>query len=114
MTIFLRLIAWALAVAVAFATVGPPQFRPYTGLGQTGEHALAFFAVGFAFGLAYRNNRVVTALVAVVVSGAIEMLQFWAPGRHARLSDFIVDALAICAGLAMTAALDRIHQTQTT
>lgn len=114
MTIFLRLIAWALAVAVTFATVGPPQFRPHTALGQSGEHALAFFVVGFTFGLAYRHKRVVTALVAVVVSGAIEMLQFWAPGRHARLSDFVVDALAVCAGLAMTAALDRVNQTQTT
>jgi hypothetical protein len=28
------------------------------------------------------------------------------PGRHARLSDFVVDALAACAGLAVVAALD--------
>jgi VanZ family protein len=33
-------------------------------------------------------------------------LQFWAPGRHARLSDFIVDATAACAGIALAAALD--------
>ena len=28
------------------------------------------------------------------------------PGRHARLSDFVVDALAACAGLVFAAALD--------
>jgi VanZ family protein len=34
------------------------------------------------------------------------MLHHWMPGRHARLSDFIVDVLAACAGLAIAAALD--------
>jgi VanZ family protein len=108
MTIFLRLIAWTLAVAVTFVTLGPAQFRPHAHLGQNGEHALAFILLGLSFGLAYRQKRVLVGLVAVVMTGAIEILQFWAPGRHARLSDFFVDALAACAGLAMAAALDRI------
>jgi VanZ family protein len=62
--------------------------------------------VGFAFGVAYRHNRRVTALLTVLMTGVIEITQFWAPGRHARLSDFIVDALAACSGLAMAATLD--------
>ena len=106
MTTILRLIAWGLAAAVTFATLGPPTYRPQAGIGQNGEHGLAFVLVGLAFGLAYRHNRRLTALAAVVMTGAIEVLQFWAPGRHARLSDFVVDALAICAGLAMAATLD--------
>ncbi len=117
MTIFLRAIAWSLAAAVSFATLGPARLRPHADLGQNGEHALAFALVGFAFGLAYRQNRFLTALIAVVMSAVIEILQFWAPGRHARLSDFIVDALAVCVGLAMAVALDRFKsriQTQTT
>jgi VanZ family protein len=106
MTILLRLVAWGLAAAVTFATLGPPRYRPHADLGQSGEHALAFVLVGLAFGLAYRRNRLLTALAAVAMTGAIEVLQFWAPGRHARLSDFVVDALAACAGLAVAAALD--------
>jgi VanZ family protein len=106
MTILLRLIAWGLAAAVTFATLGPAHYRPQADLGQNSEHALAFVLVGLAFGLAYRRNRPLTALVAVVVTGAIEILQFWAPGRHARLSDFVVDVLAVYAGLAVAAALD--------
>lgn len=106
MTVFLRLVAWSLAAAVTFATLGPPRYRPHADLSQNGEHALAFVLVGLAFGLAYRRNRLLTLLVAVVMTGAIEILQFWAPGRHARLSDFVVDALAACAGLATAAALD--------
>lgn len=117
MTIFLRLIAWGLAVAVSFATLGPPRFRPHAHLSQNGEHALAFILMGLAFGLAYRYGRLRIALAAVALTGALEFLQFWVPGRHARLSDFVVDALAVCAGLAMAAALDWFvsrNRTQTT
>ena len=99
-----------MAAAVTFATLGPPQFRPHADLGQNGEHALAFVLVGLAFGLAYRQQRTLTALVAVAMTGMIEILQFWAPGRHARLSDFVVDALGACAGLAIAAALDRVSR----
>ena len=110
MTIFLRVIAWGLAAAVTFATLGPPRFRPHADLGQSGEHAFAFVLVGLAFGLAYRRNRPLTALVAVAMTGVIEILQLWAPGRHARLSDFVVDALGVCVGLAIAAALDRVNR----
>ena len=106
MTTILRVFAWLLAAAVTFATLGPPRFRPHSNLGQDGEHALAFVLVGLAFGLAYTRNRLLTAAIAVVMIGVIEILQFWAPGRHARLEDFVVDALAALAGLAAAAALD--------
>jgi VanZ family protein len=106
MTIFPRLLAWSLAAAVAFATLGPPNYRPHTEFGQNAEHALAFVLVGMAFGLAYARNRLLTALVGVAMTGLVELLQFWAPGRHARLMDFVVDALAACAGLAVAAASD--------
>jgi VanZ family protein len=100
-----RLFAWLLAAAVTFATLGPPQFRPHSNLGQDGEHTLAFILVGLAFGLAYPRQRMQTTVIAVIMIGVIEVLQFWAPGRHARLEDFVVDALAACAGIAMAAVL---------
>jgi VanZ family protein len=100
-----RLFAWLLAAAVTFATLGPPQLRPHSNLGQDGEHTLAFILIGLAFGLAYPRQRTLTAVIAVVMIGLIEILQLWAPGRHARLEDFTVDALAACAGFAMVAVL---------
>jgi VanZ family protein len=106
MTIILRLFAWSLAAAVAFATLGPPGLRPHSNLGQDGEHALAFVLLGLAFGLAYTSNRLLTTAFAVGLTGALELLQLWMPGRHARLEDFIVDALAACVGLAIAAAFD--------
>ena len=45
MTIILRIIAWLLAAAVTFATLGPPGYRPHSNLGQNGEHALAFILI---------------------------------------------------------------------
>jgi VanZ family protein len=106
MTNFLRLLAWCLAAAVAFATLGPPSYRPHADLGQNGEHALAFVLVGVVFGLAYARDRLLTAFFGVAMTGLIEILQLWAPGRHARLMDFVVDALAACVGLAAAATLD--------
>jgi VanZ family protein len=106
MTTFLRIIAWLLAAAVTFATLGPPGLRPHANLGQDGEHALAFVLVGLAFGAAYPRNRLLVTVLAVAGIGLIEILQFWAPGRHARLEDFVVDALTASVGLVVTAGLD--------
>ncbi|MGY4410482.1 VanZ family protein [Bradyrhizobium sp. LB7.1] len=87
MSIFIRFFAWLLAAAVTFATLGPPGLRPRSDLGQDGEHALAFVLVGLAFGLAYRNRRWAVAAAAVILIGVLELMQFWAPGRHARLEE---------------------------
>jgi VanZ family protein len=106
MTLILRIIAWLLTAAVTFATLGPARLRPHSDLGQDGEHALAFVLVGLAFGLAYPQRRLLTAGIAVILIGVLEMLQLWTPGRHARLEDFVVDALAACAGIAVAAVLD--------
>lgn len=106
MIVVLRVIAWLLAAAVTFATLGPPSYRPHSNLGQDGEHTLAFVLVGLAFGLAYPRNRLSVAGAAVVATGVLELLQLLVPGRHARMEDFIVDALAACAGFLVAALLD--------
>jgi VanZ family protein len=110
MTIILRVIAWCLAAAVTFATLGPPGMRPHSNLGQDGEHAFAFILVGLAFGLAYRQHRLLTAAIAVVMIGVLELLQLFVPGRHARLEDFVVDAVTACVGLAIAAGADWLAQ----
>jgi VanZ family protein len=110
MIITLRLFAWLLATAVTFATLGPPSLRPHSNFGQDGEHAFAFVLVGLAFGLAYTQHRLLTAAIAIAAIGTIEILQMWAPGRHARFEDFLVDALAACLGLALAATLDWAKQ----
>ena len=112
MTIVLRLIAWGLAAAIAFATLGPASQRPHlnANVGQNGEHALAFLLLGLAFGLAHPRNRWLTAAVVIGFTGLIEMLQLAVPGRHARMSDFVVGALAASLGVATAAGLDRFRR----
>src|SRR4051795_5493830 len=66
MTIILRLFAWGLAAAIAFATLGPAEQRPHSNLGQNGEHALAFVLLGLAFALAYPRSRLLTAMFVIV------------------------------------------------
>ena len=106
MSLLIRVFAWLLAAAVTFATLGPPSLRPHSDLGQDGEHGLAFLLVGLAFGLAYRQRRLSVAAVAVVLIGLLELMQLWAPGRHARLEDFLVDAGTACIGFALAAVID--------
>jgi len=107
---YLRIFAWLLAAAATFATLGPAILRPRSELGQGGEHALAFVLVGLAFGIAYSRQRLLTSAISVIAIGVLEILQLCVPGRHARLGDFVVDALAACIGLAMTAGLDWTRQ----
>jgi VanZ family protein len=106
MTFLLRIFAWLLAAAVTFATLGPPRYRPHSNFGQDGEHALAFVLIGVVFGLAYPRRRPSVGGIAVALIGALELLQLVVPGRHARLEDFIVDALAACGGFVLAALLD--------
>jgi len=101
MIIILRIWAWLLAVAVTFATLGPPQYRPHAAVTHAGEHALAFVLVGLAFGVAYPRHRPIAAGLSVILIGILELLQLLVPGRHARLEDFVVDALTALLGFAI-------------
>jgi VanZ family protein len=105
MKILLRIGTAILIAAVVFATLGPPRYRPHSPLGQDGEHALAFVLVGLAVGLAFPQRRLLVAAISVVLIGLLEIMQLWAPGRHARLEDFLVDAATACIGLAVAAAI---------
>ena len=106
MTILLRLFAWGLAAAIAFATLGPASQRPHSNLGQTGEHTLAFVLLGLVFGLAHARSRLLTIIFVAGCTGLIEVIQLLLHGRHGRGEDFIVDALAACIGIALAAGLD--------
>jgi VanZ family protein len=87
-----------LATAIVVLSVVPPTLRPETSLPHDVEHFAIFWATGVAFALGYSLTPLLaTALVAF--SGAVEITQMFMPGRHARLSDFIVDAIASILGL---------------
>jgi VanZ family protein len=45
----------------------------------------------------------------VVFSGSVEIMQLFVPGRHARLSDFAIDATAACVGLFTVSLVNRMR-----
>ena len=94
-----RIAAWCLALAIIVLSVVPAGLRPETAAPHDVEHFGIFFAAGLAFAVGYEHRHSLLAILFVLYAAAIETVQLFIPGRHARLSDFIVDAVAMCAGL---------------
>ena len=97
----IRLVAWALAAVIVILSIVPPGLRPETNIPHDLEHAGIFLLTGLAFGLAYDYSKGLLTSYTVAFSAAVELIQLFVPGRHARLSDFGVDSAAICLGLIM-------------
>jgi VanZ family protein len=96
-----RITAWFLAAVITVLSLVPPQLRPDTGAPHNLEHFAIFFADGAAFGFGYYRRPLIVIVAVVVFAGIIELAQLFVPGRHARLSDFMVDAVALCVGVVM-------------
>jgi VanZ family protein len=96
-----QIAAWLCIVAIGVLSLVAPPLRPVTVLPHALEHAGIFAAAGFAAGLGYPHRPTLTMAALVVFSGAVEVAQLFAPGRHATLRDFVVDAGAACLGLAL-------------
>jgi len=93
-----QIAAWFLAAVVTVLSLVPPWLRPETGAPHDVEHFAIYFATGLAFGFGYCRRPLVVTIALAAFAGMIEIAQIFVPGRHARLNDFIVDALALCAG----------------
>lgn len=99
---------WAFLLAIVFLSLVSPSLRPVTALPHNLEHAAIFAMAGLALGLGYPNHTLRNMIVLTIFSGAIELAQLFAPGRHARWIDFAVDALAACLGVALAAVAVRL------
>jgi VanZ family protein len=94
-----RVLAWILVAAIVTLSLVPPSLRQVTGAPHDLEHFAMFALCGFASSLGYRSRHLLHVVALVTFSGLVEVLQFTAPGRHARMIDFVVDAIASCAGV---------------
>jgi VanZ family protein len=101
-----RIAACSLAAAIVISSLVPPALRPETSTPHSLEHLIIYAATGFAFGLGYKRRHDLLAILLVLFSSAIEIAQLFVPGRHARLSDLIIDAVAACIGLVMSSLLN--------
>ena len=100
--------AWLLVLALVVLSLGPPSTRPVTGAGHNFEHLLIFLATGLAFGLGYLRWFWCLSLALLTFAAVIEIAQMLVPGRHARLSDFLVDAAASSLGVGLSYLLMKL------
>jgi VanZ family protein len=100
-----RIAAWSLPAAIVILSLVPRALRPETSAPHGLEHFIIFAAAGFAFGLGYERRHDLLAILLVIFSSSIEIVQLFVPGRHARLSDFIIDSVAAFIGLGMSSFL---------
>jgi VanZ family protein len=93
---------WLLAIAILVLSVVPPWQRPVTGVVSSNfEHLTIWLLTGLAFATGYRDRLLAVTGGVLMFAGLIELVQLLAPGRHARLSDFLIDGAAALAGVAL-------------
>jgi len=100
--------AWLLAGTIVVLSLSPASVRPTTGAQHDFEHLLIFVVTGMAFGFGYPDRFRLLTIALPTFAAAIEIAQIWAPGRHARMSDFLVDAAASCVGVGLSYAFARL------
>jgi hypothetical protein len=89
-----RLAAWIFVAILVLITVAPPSARLDSGVPHHVEHFASFFIAGALWYMGYPRRLLLCLTLAVLFAGGLELLQMLVPGRHARLIDFVVDALA--------------------
>lgn len=103
-------LAWLVLAVIIVLSLVPPGARPATFVPHNIEHASVFLLDGIAFGITYCGHERLLSIGAVIFCAGIELAQLMVPGRHARLSDFVVDAIAICVGIVAGSMLMRKYR----
>jgi VanZ family protein len=104
-----RAIAWLYAAGLVFLTLGSPRYRFETVLPHNGEHLVAFGISGLLFTIGYRSRPLLVSLAGVGFVAALEVLQIWVVGRHARWIDFAMDASGFCIGVGVYFIVSRVR-----
>jgi len=102
-----RGIAWLIFITIVALTIVPPDLRPVSGLPHAIEHLIIFFFLGASFAIGYKHHSYSLCFLGIIFVACLEIMQIFIPGRHARLTDFAVDAISTCAGIVVTALLAR-------
>jgi VanZ family protein len=92
-------LTWSGMLALIVLSVIPAADRPVTGLPQDFEHVVAYGVIGICAGLGFKATMPVRFAAAIAFAGAVELAQVPLSTRHARLDDFVVDAVGACVGI---------------
>jgi VanZ family protein len=92
-------------------SLSPPAVRPVTGAAHGLGHLLIFLATGTAYGFGYSRRAGLLLIALPTFAATIEIAQNWVPGRHARMSDFLVDAASSCLGVGLSYTFLKLRMT---
>jgi VanZ family protein len=96
---FVRILALLFLATRFVLTIVPASDRPVTGVQHDFEHFGAFLLPGALIGLSFVSKTRFLLLAAFTYALVLECIQIPLPMRHARLEDFVVDFIALCAGI---------------
>lgn len=88
----LRPVAWLAILFILVVTVSPIELRPGDMISTNIDRALAFFATGLLFVLAYPRHARSVTLALVAAAYLIEAFQLIQPTRHPELLDATIKA----------------------
>ena len=108
LTMIIRIVGWWLLTVIVVLTFVPPFLRPVTGVPHKFEHLIIFVLTGAAFSVGYPRRERILSIAAVLFSAVLEISQMMIPGRHARFSDFLVDAFGACVGVVAASMWTRL------
>jgi VanZ family protein len=96
-----QILSWVLVVGILILSIVPPGSRVVTDLPRLLEHLAVFLLAGLAFVFGYPGHYLFQCVTLSLFAAAIELLQMWVPGRHARLSDFIAGFAGVILGIVL-------------
>ena len=107
----LKVANWLIVFGLVIATIVPAGERPVTNLQHDIEHLLTFGLTGTVFGFNYPRQLGASLFIAVVFALVLELSQIPLETRHARLEDFLVDAMAGCLGILIAYGCRKLNET---
>lgn len=105
LALLVHALAWTSVGALIIVSVIPGEMRPHVMADKHYEHFAAYLLCAGWFGLRYRSFHqvVATGLMLATLSGFLEVIQAWVPGRTASLADWASSTSGAWCGLALAA-----------
>jgi VanZ family protein len=91
---------WLCVLIVLYVSLVPGNLRPHTGTSGHVEHFVAYAATAFLFSQGSRlRDGLICALSLTALSGAVEIVQVYVPGRTGEFAGFFYSTLGTWLGL---------------
>jgi hypothetical protein len=97
--LLLRAAAWLTILLIIVLSLVPGQDRPHSGLPGGLEHLFAYGSAAMLLALGYPDRKTRLAVLAVVLSAALEIGQRWVQGRYPELAGFLASGSGVALGM---------------